>query len=109
MGNLSEPVPRANIQAIIAAETAKEIVELLQLRLDHIVVVISPRVSRDPSCSSGFWPASCLFTLEIIQRQDNNRARTRQNFPRIATLLFAALHVMHFAVRAFAQPCAKFT
>src|SRR5438876_8719595 len=50
-----------------------------------------------------------LFTLKIIQRQSNDGSRAGQNFLRIATLLFAALHVMHFAVRAVTQPFPKFT
>src|SRR5438876_7755075 len=50
-----------------------------------------------------------LFTLKIIQRQSDARSRAGQHFLRIATLLFAALHVVHFAVRAVTQPLPKFT
>src|SRR5207249_11885040 len=48
-------------------------------------------------------------SLKIIQRQSNDGSRAGQNFLRIATLLFAALHVMHFAVCAVMQPFPKFT
>src|SRR5262249_20674266 len=40
-------------------------------------------------------------------RQSNDRLRIWQNLVRIAAFLLAALHVIHFAVRAFAQPLTK--
>src|SRR5205823_1293326 len=45
--------------------------------------------------------------LNIIQRQSNARLRIWQNLLRIATFFLAALHVIHFAVRAVAQPFTK--
>jgi hypothetical protein len=48
------------------------------------------------------------FPLKIIQRQDDNRLCAGQNFLWLATFLFAALHIIHFAVCALAQPLAEF-
>jgi hypothetical protein len=47
--------------------------------------------------------------LKIIERQNNNRPCAGQNLLWITTLLFAALHVIHFAVRTVAQPLAEFS
>src|SRR5213592_3009633 len=74
----------------------------------RLVVIVPPRIPSDLSLSGGLRCLN-LFGLKIIQRQYNDRLCAWQNFVRIATLLFTALHVLHFAVCAFAQPFAKFS
>ena len=96
-----------DVTFLLSAEFAKKIVDLVELCLDQIVVIIAPRVARDSAGNRGLGDPS-LFTLEIIQCHDHYRSRAGQNLLRIATFLFAALHIMHFAMRAFAQPLAKF-
>src|ERR1051326_9109223 len=55
-------------------------VDLVQLGLDHLMVIIAPRVLRDPTCSG---------------------ALRLPNF-------FTALHIIHFAVCSVEQPFAEF-
>src|SRR5205823_9153930 len=99
--------PGVHVTFLLSAEVAKKRVDLVELAFDNLVVIVTPRISRDLSFS--VLRRLNLFTLKIIQRQYNDRSRAGQNFLRIATLLFAALHVIHFAVCALAQPCAKFS
>src|SRR5437762_10096622 len=89
-------------------EVAKKRVDLVELAFDNFVVIVPPRIPSDLSLSGGLRCLN-LFGLKIIQRQYNDRLCAWQNFVRIATLLFTALHVLHFAVCAFAQPFAKFS
>src|SRR6266487_390056 len=99
--------PGIHVTFLLSAEAAKKCVDLVELAFDNLVVIVTQRISRD--LSLGVLRRLNLFTLKIIQRQYNDRSRAGQNFLRIATLLFAALHVIHFAVCALAQPCAKFS
>src|SRR5882724_1774836 len=98
--------PGIHITFLLSAEVAKKRVDLVELAFDNLVVIVPPRIPSDLSLSGGLRCLN-LFGLKIIQRQYNDRSRAGQNFLRIATLLFAALHVMHFAVCAFAQPFPK--
>src|SRR5882757_4724541 len=41
-----------DITFLLSTKAAKELVEPVQLCPDYIVIVLAPRVSRDPSCSS---------------------------------------------------------
>src|SRR5882757_10686937 len=41
-----------DITFLLSTKAAKEVVDPVQLSLDYIVIVLAPRVSRDPSCSS---------------------------------------------------------
>src|SRR5262249_13652225 len=103
-----------DVTFLLSAKAAKELVNFVQLLGDHIVVIVSPRVLRDSSCSHA---AACRAgalrrpvghpPLKIIYRQNNDRSRTRQNLLRIATFLLATLHVIHFAMRPVAQPFTK--
>src|SRR5207247_8017266 len=96
-----------DVTFLLSAEFAKKIVDLVELCLDQIVVIIAPRVARDSAGNPCLGDPS-LFTLEIIQCHDHYRSRAGQNLLRIATFLFAALHIIHFAISAFAQPLATF-
>src|SRR6266436_4750067 len=98
--------PGIHVTFLLSAEVAKKRVDLVELAFDNLVVIVTPRISRDLSLSGGLRCLN-LFGLKIIQRQYNDRSRAGQNFARIATLLLTALHVMHFAVCAFAQPFTK--
>src|SRR6266478_9560258 len=100
--------PGVHVTCLLSAEVAKKRVDLVELAFDNLVVIVTPRIPRDLSLSGGLRCLN-LFGLKIIQRQYNDRSCAGQNFLRIATLLFAALHVIHFAVCALAQPFAKFT
>src|SRR6476620_734061 len=71
-----------------------------------MVIVLAQRVSRDPAWSSSRGPVACV-SLKIIYCKSNYRSRTRQNLLRIAPLFLATLHVIHFTVRAVAQPFTK--
>ena len=44
--------PGVDITFLLSAKAAKKLVDPVQLCLDYIVIVVAPRVSRDPSCSS---------------------------------------------------------
>ena len=100
--------PGVDITFLLSAKAAKKLVDPVQLCPDYIVIVVAPGVPRDPSCSScSRAPCGRRVSLKIIQRQDNNRSRAGQNALRIATFFLAALHVIHFAVRAVAQPFTK--
>jgi hypothetical protein len=93
-----------DVTFLLSTKAAKELVDPVQLCPDYIVIVLAQGVSRDLS----FRHASIgRPSLKIIQRQDNNRSRAGQNDLRIATFFLAALHVIHFAVRAVAQPFTK--
>src|SRR5438874_8493831 len=86
---------------------AQEIVDLTQLRVDHVVVIIPQRITSDPTFLFGFrYSVSGLG--KIIQGQNDDRFRARQNLLRITTLLFAAGHITHLAVRAIVQPRDEF-
>src|SRR5437016_5835622 len=100
-----EDRPGIHVTFLLSAEVAMICVDLVELAFHNLVVIVTPRISRDLSLS--VLRRLNLFTLKIIQRQYNDRSRAGQNFLRIATLLFAALHVIHFAVCARAQPFAK--
>src|SRR5882762_534611 len=99
--------PGVDITFLLSAKTAKKLVKPVQLCPNYIVIVLAPGVPRDPSCSSCSRGPVGRVSLKIIQRQDNNRLRTGQNTLRIATFFLTALHVIHFAVRAVAQPFTK--
>src|SRR5580765_2579854 len=99
--------PGVDITFLLSAKTAKKLVDPVQLCPDYIMIIVSPGVARDPSCSSHSRGPVRRVSLKIIQRQDNNRSRTGQNDLRIATFFLAALHVIHFAVRAVAEPFTK--
>src|SRR4029077_4602754 len=96
--------PGIDITFLLSAKTAKKLVKPVQLCPDYIVIVVAPRVSRDPSYRHG--PAGRV-PLKIVQPQDDDRSRAGQNLLRIAPFFLAALHVIHFAVRAVAQPFTK--
>jgi hypothetical protein len=99
--------PGVDVTFLLSAKAAKKLVDPAQLCCDYIVIVVSPSVSRDSPRSSCSCGAVRRVSLKIIQRQSNDRSRTRQNLFRIAPLFLAALHVIHFAVRAIAQPFTK--
>src|SRR4029077_19630983 len=99
--------PGIHVTFLLSAEVAKKRVYPVELAFDNLVVIVAPRVPRDLSLS--VLGHLNFFTLKIIHRQYNDRSCAGQNFVRIATLLFAALHVIHFAVCALAQPFAKFS
>src|SRR6188472_393613 len=99
--------PCVGITFLLSAKAAKKLVDSAQLWRDYIVIVVAPSVSRDSPRSSCRRGPVDRVSLEIIQRESNDRLRTRQNLFRIATFLFAALHVIHFAVRSVAQPFTK--
>src|SRR6516225_1610245 len=88
--------PGVHVTFLLPAEVAEKRVDLVEFAFDNSVVIVTPRISRNFSLSS--LRRLNLFTLKIVQRQYDDRSRPRQNFLRIATLLFAALHVVHFAV-----------
>src|SRR6476646_869029 len=96
-----------DITFLLSTKAAKELVDPVQLCPYDIVIIFSPGVAGDLSCSSCSRGPVGRVSLEIIQRQNNNRSRAGQNALRIATFFLAALHVIHFAVRAFAQPFTK--
>src|SRR5206468_8303752 len=100
--------PGIHVTFLLSAEVAKKRVDLVELAFDNFVVIVPPRIPSDLSLSGGLRCLN-LFGLKIIQRQYNDRSCAGQNFVRIATLLFATVHVIHFTVCAFAQPCAKFS
>src|SRR5205823_14816639 len=101
-----------------AAESAKEIVDLVQLRRHHIMVIVAPGVARDSSGCSLYsrGPAChaealrrrvCHISLKVIQRYDDDRSRAWQNLLWITAFFFAALHVTHFSGRTLSQPILK--
>src|SRR4030095_4898337 len=53
---------------LFAAKVAQEIVDLVQLRLDQLVIVIAPCITRDSSCSGPECFRGRLFTLKVMQR-----------------------------------------
>src|SRR4030095_10188074 len=96
--------PGVDITFLLSTKAAKELVDLVQLVCNYVVIILAPGVPRNSPCSRAPVRRS---PLKIIQRQNNNRPRARQNVSRIATFFLAALHVIHFAMRAVAQPFAK--
>src|SRR4030095_15218017 len=109
--------PSVDIAFLLSAKAAKKLVDPVQLCPDYIMIIFTPCVSRDPARSSCRRGPACRagavhsrvgrVSLKIIQCQSNDRLHTRQNLLRIATFFLAALHVIHLAVRAVAQPFAK--
>src|SRR6266436_5524517 len=91
--------PGVHVTFLLSAKAAKKLVDLVELAFDNFVIIVTPRIPGDLSGSAGFRLLS-LFPLKIIHRQDDDRPRAGQNPVRVATLLFTALHVMHFAVCA---------
>src|SRR5262249_37929380 len=64
-----------DITFLLSAEGAKKLVDFVQLSCDYVVIVVSPRVARHTArsfCSRALM--GCL-SLEIIQRENNNRSR----------------------------------
>ena len=100
--------PGINVRFLPSPKAAKKRVELRQLIDDYIVIILTLCIPRDSSRSGGVRPPNALFSLKVIQREDNNRPRAGQNLLRIATLLLRAFHVTHLAMRAFTQPFMKF-
>src|ERR1700730_12572245 len=89
-----------------ATEFAQEIVDLIQFGRDYMMIIVAPGVTRDACMRSFFYSRSRVAcrALKVIQRQDNDRARAWQDFLRIATLLFAAIHVAHLTRGTLFQP-----
>ena len=96
--------PRVDITFLLSTKAVKKLIDPVQLCLNYVMVIIAPCVPGNSSCSH--VPVGRLL-LKIIQRQNNDRSRARQNVLRIATFFLAVLHVIHFAVRAVAQPFTK--
>src|SRR5438093_13535327 len=70
------------------------------------MIIVAPRVTRDSAGSFitlRFW----VFALPVIECQNNDGPRARQNFLWITAFFFAALQVAHFPGRTFPQPIAK--
>src|SRR5262249_19336401 len=42
-----------NVTFLFTSELAKEIVDLVEFLSDHIVIILTPRIPRDPTCSGG--------------------------------------------------------
>jgi hypothetical protein len=98
--------PSIDITFLAPAKLAKKLVDLIELTCDQVMIVFAPGIARDFACRCrrvGCFVAS----LEIIQRQNNNRPGAWQNLVRVAALFFPALHVTHFALSAFMQPISK--
>src|SRR6266576_855113 len=55
-----------HITFLLSTKAAKELVDPVQLCPDYIVIVLAPRVSRDPACSSGLRPPMRSFFLKVI-------------------------------------------
>src|SRR3954469_2664076 len=65
-----------DVKFLSSAELPEKAVDIVELRCDHIVVIIAPGVPRDLArfrCSCG---AVRRVSLKIIQRQDDDRPRT---------------------------------
>ena len=94
--------PGIDITFLLSAKTAKELVDLVQLCRDYIVIVVAPGVARDSSCSACCRdPVRPHFPENNSAPKQQSIARRAKSF-RIATFFLAALHVIHFAVRAVA-------
>jgi len=97
-----------DVTFLLPTKAAKKLVDSIQLCSDEIVIVLAPRVSRDPACWSCSRGAVGRLSLKITYRKSNYRPRTRQNLLWVASLFLATLHVIHFTVRAVTQPFTKF-
>ena len=58
--------PGVDITFLLSAKTAKKLVDPIQLCLDYIMIVLAPRVARDPSCSSCSRGPVGRVSLKII-------------------------------------------
>src|SRR6266508_6195579 len=99
--------PSLDITFLASARPAKKLVDFIELACDQVVIVIAPGIARDFACSRR-RVAGIPASLEIIQRQNNNRPGAWQNLVRVTALFFTTLHVTHFAMCAFIQPISKF-
>src|SRR6476659_9006046 len=61
--------PGVDITFLLSAKTAKKLVKPVQLCPDYMMIIVSPGVARDPSCSSCSRGPVGRVSLEIIQRQ----------------------------------------
>src|SRR6266496_4021361 len=98
--------PSIDITFLASADLAKKLVDLIELACDQVVIVIAPGIARDFACSRR-RVAGIPASLEIIQRQNNNRPGAWQHLVRVTALFFPALHVTHFAMCFVVQPIPK--
>src|SRR5215469_5127355 len=68
-----------DITFLLPAKTAKKLIDPVQLCSDYIMIIVAPGVSRDPACSCCSRGPVGRLSLEIIQRENNNRSPARQN------------------------------
>src|ERR1700738_2991282 len=72
--------------------------QLAQLRLQHVVVVLAASVARH---------RTARLLPSVVERDDNRVRRSGKWATRIATLLRAALEVMHDARSPRVDPCVE--
>src|SRR4029077_7769456 len=66
--------PGVDITFLLSAKVAKKLVDPVQPCPGYIMIIVSPGVARNPSCSSCICGPVVRISLKIIQRQDNNRS-----------------------------------
>src|SRR5207244_4528672 len=57
-----------DVTFLLATELAQKIVDLVQLRRDYVVIIITPRVARDSPPESGPYPGRSLFSGARVRR-----------------------------------------
>jgi hypothetical protein len=58
--------PGVDITFLLSAKAAKKLVDTVQLCPDYIMIIVSPRLARDPACGSGLRAPIRSFFLKII-------------------------------------------
>ena len=95
--------PRIGVITLNAAVLLQKRVDLLELRLDEIVVIIIPRITGDAIHGAlGFRVA-----LPVIHCQHHHAFRARQHKLRVCATVRVAFHPRHLSGASFCKPLPK--
>ena len=75
----------------------------LEARLDHVVIVVAPRIDRDEAAGPVGEVVEGIARRPVIEAEHDHAAHLGPQHARIGPLLGAGLHPSHRAVPAFGQ------
>ena len=81
--------------------------EILQPRLDHLVVVVALGIDRDGAARALFQDRQRIAVRAVIDAEHDDRAHVRPHRARIAAAVGLGRHPIHVAVAAFGEEYAQ--
>jgi len=77
--------------------------ELLQPRLDHLVVIVALGIDRDGAARASFQDRERIAARAVIDAEHDDRAHLRPHRARIAAAVGLGRHPIHVAMGAFGE------